>query len=216
MNIEAYKKQFKEDDSVGWASIDARLEQLYEKQQPKHFAPPLHYQLGGEDPLDGISIYKSSAQFPHHHYVSYGFSQLYYNEDSAGGEFSKFGFELSFRLAPFSGDSELPTWPISVMQNLAKYVFKSKKWFEEFHFIPALGPIRLGTDTDITAIAFALDSELGKISTPHGEVAFLQMVGITSSEYASLKLANSTLATQTLIEKLRKDNPYLITDLTRK
>jgi Suppressor of fused protein (SUFU) len=216
MDIQTYKKQFNEGDSVGWDAIDAHLEQLYGTQQPKHFAPPLHYQLGGEDPLDGISIYQSASHSPHHHFVSYGFSELYYDEESAGGEFSKFGFELSFRLAPFSGDSELPTWPVALMQNLAKYVFKSKNWFEEFHFIPALGPIRLETDTEITAIAFALDPELGKITTPHGELAFLQMVGITSAEYAVLKEANSTIETEKLIQKLRVQNPYLITDLTRR
>ncbi|WP_282179860.1 suppressor of fused domain protein [Maribacter stanieri] len=58
------------------------------------------------------------------------------------------------------------------MNNLARYVFKSGKWFEENHILPANGPIRLNTDTKIAGFVFALDPELGTIETPHGEVAF--------------------------------------------
>lgn len=98
MTSEEYKKLFSEDDAVGWLYIDKELEKLYPGQEPKHFAPALHYAIGGEDPLDGISVYESEKQASHFHFVTYGFSELYYNEESAGNEFSKFGFELSFRL----------------------------------------------------------------------------------------------------------------------
>jgi Suppressor of fused protein (SUFU) len=216
MDLADYKKQFTEDDSVGWMSIDTALEKIYAAQEPKHFAPPLHYQLGGEDPLDGISIYQSKVQTPHHHFISYGFSELYYDEESAGADFSRWGFELTFRLAPFVDDNDPPTWPIAVMQNLARYVFNNKKWFEEFHFIPMNGPIRLETDTQITAVAFVLDPELGKIDTPHGEVCFLQMVGITQAEYDALKVVNTLEATEQLLEKFKQTNSLLITDISRK
>lgn len=102
------------------------------------------------------------------------------------------------------------------MQNLARYVFSSKKWFEEFHFIPANGPIRLNTDTDITAIAFVSDPELGTIDTPNGAVYFLQMVGLTSAEYDQLQQEGTTTATAKLLEQLKQKNPLLITDLNRK
>jgi Suppressor of fused protein (SUFU) len=215
LNLDDYKKQFSEDDSVGWMSIDAQCEKIYGAQEPKHFAPPLHYQLGGDDPLDGISIYQSQEQSKHHHFVSYGFSELYYNEESVGEDFSRWGFELTFRLAPFADDADPPTWPITVMQNLARYVFNSKNYFEEFHFIPMNGPIRLETDTQITAVAFVLDPQLGKIDTPHGEVCFLQMVGITQAEHDALKEVNTLEVTAQLLEKLKQKNPLLITDLTR-
>lgn len=216
MTQEAYKQQFSEKDAVGWLSIDQEFERLYPGQEPQHFAPAISYMLGGEFPLDGISIYQSSKQTDHHHFVSYGFSELYYDEEKAGGEFSKWGFELTFRLKPFEADQGNPGWVTSLMQNLAKYVFSKGKWFEEFHFIPANGPIRLETDTDITAIAFVLDPEIGKIQTPHGEVSFLQMVGITSAEYDSLLKNSKTTETARLIDILKEDNPLLITDLNRK
>lgn len=214
MNKENYQKQFTEDDAVGWLSIDAELNKVYPNQEPQHFGTLIKYMLGGEDPLDGISVYESNIQEPHYHIVSYGFSELYYDDEKAGGEFSKFGFELTFRLKK-EGNEDFH-WAMNLMQNLAKYVFNSGKWFEEFHFIPANGPIKLESDTDITALAFVLDPQLGKIDTPHGEVSFLQMVGLTTSEYEELKQNPKLSETEKLTDKLKATNPLLITDLNRK
>ncbi|RYF25528.1 MAG: suppressor of fused domain protein [Flavobacteriales bacterium] len=214
MTKEDYKKQFTEDDAVGWLSIDAELDKIYPNQEPQHFGTLIKYMLGGEDPLDGMSVYENNTQEPHLHFVSYGFSELYYDEEKAGGEFSKFGFELTFRLK--KEDNEDFHWAMNLMQNLAKYVFQSGKWFEEFHFIPANGPIKLESDTDITALAFVEDPQLGKINTPHGEVTFLQMVGLTTAEYDQLKENPKTHETEKLIVKLKENNPLLITDLGRK
>jgi len=218
MNPEIYKQRFTTEDTPGWQAIDDRLEKIYGSMEARHYPPlcGIHYVAGGTDPIDGASIYDSSHQTFHRHMVSYGMSELYYNEEKAGGEFSKWGFEFTFRLAPFKDDEHDPIWAINVMNNLARYVFSSGKWFEENHFIPANGPIRLNTETEITGFVFALDPELGKIDTPHGEVSFLQLVGITNAEVEDLKKNPTIGAVQELIEKLKKDNPLLITDLTRK
>ncbi|WP_294308264.1 suppressor of fused domain protein [uncultured Chryseobacterium sp.] len=215
MNTEEYRKQFSEDDAVGWECIDKELEKIYPGQEPLHFAPPLQYVAGGNDPLDGISVYRSAKQEKHFHFVTYGFSELYYNEKSIGGEFSKFGFELTFRLKMEHEDDNIH-WVCNLLQNLARYVFQSGKWFEEYHLIPANGPIRIGYNTDITALSFTLDPELGKIDTPHGEVSFLQLVGLTTNEFKQLEQNPAPTETEKVIEKLRKDNALLITDLDRK
>ena len=215
MNTEEYRKQFTEDDAVGWECIDKELEKIYPEQEPLHFAPPLHYVAGGNDPLDGISVYQSEKQEKHFHFVTYGFSELYYSEKSAGGEFSKFGFELTFRLKMEQEDDNIH-WVCNLLQNLARYVFQSGKWFEEYHLIPANGPIRVGYDTDITALSFALDPELGKIDTPHGEVSFLQIVGLTTNEFKQLEQNPAPSETEKVIDNLRQDNGLLITDLQRR
>jgi len=217
MDKETYKKNFTEEDAVGWLSIDNSLEKIYGKTEPKHYGPlcGIHYSVGGSDPIDGASIYEATNQEPHKHMISYGMSELYYNEDKTDEEFSRWGFEFTFRLKPFNEDKDEPIWAIQVMNNLARYVFKSGKWFEENHFIPANGPIRLNTDTKITGFVFALDPELGTIETPHGEVAFLQLVGITESEVERLKTNPTTTEVEKLINELKKDNPLLITDLGR-
>lgn len=218
MTKKEYKELFEEDDAVGWLAIDKKIDEIYPDQKPRHYAPPLHYILGGQDPIDGTSIYDSDKQMFHRHFVSYGMSELYYNEDAAGGEFSKWGFEFTFRLKPFDEDDEDPVWVIEVMNNLARYVYESERWFEEYHFVPANGPIRTETknEVDIVGLVFVLDPELGKIETPHGEVSFLQMVGITSKELERLKNNPTTDEVKQLVDEMRKDNPLLITDLTRK
>lgn len=217
MDKETYIKTFTTEDSVGWQSIDTALQKIYGKTE-RHYGPlcGLHYVAGGTDPIDGASIYDSNNQEFHRHIISYGMSELYYDEEAAGGAFSKWGFEFTFRLKPFEDDKTDPTWAIQIMNNLARYVFNTRKWFEENHFVPANGPIRLNTDTEITGFVFTLDPELGKIQTPHGEVSFLQLVGITESEVQRLKENPSTIEVEKLINELKKDNPLLITDLNRK
>jgi len=215
MRKEEYQRKFKEDEAVGWLSIDELTEKLYPNQKPKHYGTLLKYSLGGEDPLDGISIYKSKKQNDHYHFVSYGMSNLYYDLENCEEEFSGWGFEFTFRLLPFNEDNGEPKWVISLMQNLAKYVFNSKKWFEEYHCISLNGPIKLNTKTNITAIAFVEDPEMRTMSTPNGNVQFLQIVGITTEEYMQLKQNPKAAETKMLLDRLKRGNPLLITDLER-
>ncbi len=218
MTKKEYKDQYDEEDAVGWLAIDKKVREIYATQEPRIYTPPLHYILGGQDPIDGTSIYDSDKQEFHRHFISYGMSELYYNEDAVGNEFSKWGFEFTFRLKPFEEDDNDPVWVIEVMNNLARYVYESQHWFEEYHFVPANGPIRTETkkNIDIVGLVFAPDPELGKIDTPHGEVSFLQMVGITSKELEYLKKNPTTDAVKKLVDEMRKSNPLLITDLLRK
>ncbi len=218
MTLKEYKEAYEEEDSVGWLAIDEQVDKIYHNVEPRHYAPPLHFALGGKDPIDGTSIYDSEKQEFHRHLISYGMSELYYNEQAVGGEFSKWGFEFTFRLKPFDEDEDDPLWVIEVMNNLARYVYESQNWFEEYHFIPANGPIRTETKkpVDIVGLIFVTDPELGKIKTPHGEVTFLQMVGITSKELERLKANPKIEEVKKLADEMRKTNPLLITDLTRK
>lgn len=219
MTQKEYKNLFDEDDAVGWLEIDKVVEGIYGDQKPRHYAPPVHYMVGGEDPLDGVSIYDSQKDMFHRHLVSYGMSELYYNEEAAGGEFSKWGFEFTFRLKPFDEDGDDPTWVVNLMNNLARYVIKSGKWFEEYHVIPANGPIRLNStaEINIVGVAFVSDPELGKIQTPHGEVSFLQMVGLTANEMNRITSASSAYdEVKKVLDEMKTTNPLMITDLLRR
>lgn len=219
MTQKEYKNIFDEEDAVGWLEIDKVVEGIYGDQKPRHYAPPLHYMVGGEDPLDGVSIYDSQKDMFHRHLVSYGMSELYYNEEAAGGEFSKWGFEFTFRLKPFDEDGDDPTWVVNLMNNLARYVIKSGKWFEEYHVIPANGPIRLNStaEINIVGVAFVSDPELGKIQTPHGEVSFLQMVGLTANEMNRITSASSAYdEVKKVLDEMKTTNPLMITDLLRR
>lgn len=221
MTKNKYLKKFAEDDAVGWDCITNTLENLYDDQQERHYATLLKYALGGEDPIDGFSIYDQEQQTFHRHIISYGMSELYFNPEKAGGEHSKWGFEFTFRIAPFLEDAEYndtehePMWAINVMQNLARYVFDSGNYFDAYHFIPCNGTMRSDTETKIVGIAFVPDPQLGKIDTPHGDVIFLQMVGLTQEELDWVWQDPKTSRAKELVDKMREDNPLLITDLKR-
>lgn len=223
MTPEEYRRQFSEDDAVGWDCLDRHLQNVYATQEPRHYAPALRWALGGDNPLDGCSIYDChEGGALHRHIVSYGMSALYYDADSAGGEYSGWGFEFSMRVLPFDGDPDTgahahePHWVMAVMKNLARYVCDSGNWFEPYHFIPANGPVRLETDTLITALALVPDPALGTLDTPHGRVTYLQLVGLTDAEYQWLREDPTTTRTETLIARMREKNPWLVTDLGRR
>ena len=105
------------------------------------------------------------------------------------------------------------------MNNLARYVIKSGKWFEEYHVIPANGPIRMNStaEINIVGVAFVSDPELGKVQTPHGEVSFLQMVGLTANEMNRITLASSAYdEVKKVLDEIKTTNPLMITDLLRR
>lgn len=214
MNLKEYKKKYTKDDAPGWLAIDKAIEALYPGQEPKHWAATPHYAVGGKDPIDGISFYEALRDGElYYHFVTYGFSNLYYDEELVGNDYSKFGFELTFRLKPYHLDKDGPTWVFHLIQNIARYVFKSGNWFEPYHYMPTNGQIRLDSDTSLTGIAFLLDPELGVIDTPHGEVQFLQMFGINDEEFNQLK--SEKYDASSLIKIHAENNPLLITDLER-
>lgn len=216
MNIRQYRELYAESNAVpGWDAIDSRLKEVYGSQEPRHWGTVLKAMLGGPDPIDGISAYESQAGGINHlHFCTYGYSELYYNEEAVGKDFSGFGFEMTFRLASPLPPKEEPVWVWNLLQNLARYVFESGKCFEKYHWIPANGPIRLEYNTDIVGLAFALDPELPPIESPHGTVEFIQAFGITSTELASLKTKSRSC--QQIIEEQRRLNPMLVTDLARR
>lgn len=202
--------QIVEDLSPGWNAIDEQMRRLYGNQEPRHFATIIPAMLGGEDPIDGISAYRTAGPNPHWHFVTYGFSELHSKEwdDPA---VSGFGFELTFRLQPIDGENP-PLWALSFLQNLGRYVFKTGNAFEPGHHMNLNGPIALGTSTDIRAVVFLRDPDLGTIETPHGSLTFLQIVGITLDELEAIKRWNS----ESFLDLLSRSIPSLVTSLDRK
>ncbi|HEY1174294.1 MAG TPA: suppressor of fused domain protein [Verrucomicrobiae bacterium] len=217
MTLEEYRRTYTADDAApGWDAIDARLRPIYPGIEPQHWGTVIKHMLGGPDPIDGVSVYPcAQVSGKHHHYVTYGFSSLYYDEEAVGGDFSKYGFELTFRLKPEADEGDVPpVWVVNLIQNIARYVFKTGKCFDDFHWIPANGPIRAESETEITGLIFVTDPVLGVIATPHGEVKFLQMVGVTDAEINAIK--NKQLDAAALIQRLAEDDTLLVTDLERR
>ncbi|WNS42872.1 suppressor of fused domain protein [Paenibacillus sp. MMS20-IR301] len=197
-------------EASGWDAIEEQMKRLYGEQEPKHYGTLVPYILGGKDPLNGISAYKAELPYPHWHFVTFGFSELYAKE-STDPEYSGYGFELTFRLSRTADEQEPPAWALNLLQNMARYVFSSGNFFASGHHLDANGPICLGADSKLTALAFTDDPELPAIDTPNGHVEFLQMAGITADELEAMTIWNTNAFLQAASDVL----PYYITDLTR-
>jgi hypothetical protein len=217
MDHAEYKRRYagRDDAAPGWDAIDLRLSEVYGIQEPKHWGTVIKHMLGGPDPIDGISAFQcADGGIEHLHFVTYGYTSLYYDEEAVGGEFSSFGFEMTFRLASELPPAEDPIWVCNLLQNLARYVFESGKWFEQYDWIPANGPIRADYVTDIVGLAFLNDPTLQPVDSPHGRVEFIQAFGLTQNELDSFK--NTKQTAEGVIELHRKTNPMLVTDLARR
>ena len=163
---------------------------------------------GGPDPLDGISA--DPGEGPRHwHYVTYGLSELY-GKTSGDADVSGWGIELTFRLARTEGDAA-PTWPWSLLQNLARYVFESGNVLSPGDHTDLNGPIALKEDTAIRAALFVMDPKLDPIDTPNGRISFVQVIGVTIDEYE----AAVEWDTNWMVEILGERNPLLVTDVRR-
>ncbi|MDH5618158.1 MAG: suppressor of fused domain protein [Gammaproteobacteria bacterium] len=156
MNLDDYKRKYEGKDATpGWDAIDSRLIEIYRGQEPKHWGTLIKHMLGGPDPIDGISAYECfDGGYEHLHFCTYGYASLYYDEEAAGGDFSRFGFEMTYRLATRLPPEEEPIWVCNLLQNIARYVFESGKWFEPYHWIPANGPIRADYETGIVSVYY--------------------------------------------------------------
>jgi suppressor of fused len=197
-----------DDAAPGWDAIDAALARIYPGVEPQHYGTLIKWRLGGPDPLDGISVY---AREDHWHIVTYGLSELYGKESDDPTE-SGWGFELTFRPTRRPDETDHPMWALNFLQNIARYVFSSGNPFGPGHHMNLNGPISLAApETAIRAITFADDPELGVISTVHGQLRFLQVVGLTLEEYAVIERWD----VQQLLAAMAPHLPLLVTDLAR-
>jgi hypothetical protein len=195
-------------DAPGWEAINRALQPLYPDVEPLHWATLIKWRLGGPDPLDGVSVYERDD---HWHYVSYGMSELYEKESDIA-EISGWGFEFTLRVARHPGE-DAPIWAANLLQNLGRYVFSTGNNFAAGHHMTLNGPIDLEDEnTLIRNIAFCIDPELGRVDTPHGELTFLQVVGLTNAEYEAAQAWN----TEKLLDTLREHLPLLVTDPARR
>lgn len=85
-------------NSSGWDAIEAEFLRVYPGQtEPKHYGTLIKWWLGGNDPLDGISIYDGGDYW---HFVTFGLSDLY-EKETEDPEWSGYGFELTLKLKKY-------------------------------------------------------------------------------------------------------------------
>lgn len=178
MNEDNNKKNI---EHIGWDDIDKACNALYPNQEPLHYAPIIKYNVGGPDPLDGISVYDAGNYY---HFITYGFSEIYKKENE-NNEISGFGFELTYKLKKYDwiNEDEIKN-ACAILQEMARYVFKTKKTFKpyEYAYTGQTDGIDCNRKSSIIAFAFVEDKLLKNIDTINGNLQFVEMVGIKNDE----------------------------------
>ncbi|MBE5960356.1 MAG: suppressor of fused domain protein [Lachnospiraceae bacterium] len=207
----AYAKEH-EDWAPGWDAIEESFAKVYPLQEAKHFGIDLEARayLGGDEYLDGYSVYTSKDGYQH--IVTFGMSELYVDEECFGGEFSKWGYEMTMKLK--EEDVESCVWAMNMMGRFARYTFQNESWLEAGQFIMGSGePIDGEDESTIVALMVVPDTEVEGRDTVNGRLDFLQFVGITKEEFEAV--SNNPDLGDILVERMKADNPKLVTDMTR-
>ena len=214
MTKEEYIKRMNEEDDwvPGWDAIEEEFERLYPGQKPNHFGTNMHSRaiFGGDQYLDGYSVYENPNGY--YHIVTFGMSELYTDVDSFGGEYSRWGYEMTIKLKEEKVEDCM--WALDMLSNLARYTYKSERYFDPEQFVQGNGEsLHVGTESLITALITVDDTTAKAQDTVHGKLGFIQFVGITQAELEAIKEDRSILTK--LIELMKQDNPELITDMKR-
>lgn len=196
-------------ETSGWDAITQAMLALYPDQtDPIHYAPVLSYRMGGNDPLDGISIYDGGSYY---HFVTYGFSELY-EKESQHAAYSGLGFELTLKLKKDGirkRDKEYKNI-CGILQTLARMSFEDGDIFSPEEYIYTGQTIGIDADGSSQITGFlTMEDALSTMDTPNGKVQFVQLVGATDAELKALVDGNTTVSA--LLEKL----PDGLTDYTR-
>lgn len=196
-------------ETSGWDAITQAMLALYPGQtDPIHYAPVLSYRMGGNDPLDGISIYDGGSYY---HFVTYGFSELY-EKESQHAAYSGLGFELTLKLKKDGirkRDKEYKNI-CGILQTLARMSFEDGDIFSPEEYIYTGQTIGIDADGSSQITGFlTMEDALSTMDTPNGKVQFVQLVGATDAELKALVDGNTTVSA--LLEKL----PDGLTDYTR-
>lgn len=194
----------------GWEAIDEVFGTLYPGQKPAHYASASRARFGGSSWLDGVSVYRSPKGYCH--LVTYGLSELYAEPAAFGGEWSRWGYEMTFKLRAREPADCL--WAVNMLDNLARYTCTTRSFFEPWQYIAGGGPICQGSSTALTSLITVPDTEARGRDTLFGRLEFIQLVGITQAEFDAI--GGSTENLRALARRLRELSPDWVTDLDRK
>ncbi len=193
-----------EDQFLGWDAITKECNRVYPDQEnPKHYGTIIRWRLGGNDPLDGISVYEGKDYWD---FVTYGLSELY-GKESKNPEISGYGMEFTFKLKKDNyEDTEAEIMGIcGILQMIARLTFTKGEIFNPYEYLYS-GQTE-GIDTkmrsNITGFITIPDPEFQEIDTPNGKLHFVELIGVTNDELQAIM--NKQLTVKELYQKLGSD-----------
>lgn len=215
MTKEEFLKRLEEDEefSPGWQAIDDVFDNLYPGQKPAHFGTNMVNRaiFGGDEFLDGFSFYTSEKGYKH--LVTYGMTVLYGDEEAFGGEWNGWGYEMTMKLK--ADNVEDCKWTVSLLSNLARYTYKTNNFFQPNQYVKCKNILaQLGVESDIMAFLLVEDTEARATESVYGKTEFIQLVGITESEFEAV--LNDLDNIKVIIQRMKEDgNVDLVTDMRR-
>lgn len=197
-------------EAPGWDAITKAFEEIYPGQtNPKHYGTLISWRFGGNDPLDGISVYEGEGYY---HFVTYGLSELY-EKESENKEISGYGMEFTFKLKKDKYEDEEGEIRCicGILQQLARFTFNNGEIFKPYEYLYTgqTAGIDVAMKSNITGFITVPENKVEEIDTSNGKVTFVEFIGVTDSELN--KIMNKEITVKELYQKLGTD----ITDYNR-
>lgn len=213
-NNTVVKNETDDVSAPGWDAITAECDKAYPNQpNPKHYHSSVPWVLGGNDPLQGISVYDGGSYW---HFVTYGLSELY-EKESEIKEISGYGMEFTLKLQKgVYGNEENEENEIrcvcGILNSIARLTFTKGKLFSTYEYLYTgqTDGVDCNRKSNITGFITVPDDKFHEIETPNGKVCFVEFIGATDSELKAIR--NKEISVAELFEKLGGD----ITNYNRK
>ena len=196
---------------TGWDAITNACEKVYPTQKdPKHYGTLVSWDLGGNDPLKGISVYDGGDYW---HFVTYGLSELF-EKKSKMKDISGYGMEFTLKLKKdkYQNEENEIRGICGILQAIARITFTSGEIFkeDEYLYTGQTEGIDCNRKSNITGFITIPDDKLQKIDTPNGKVSFVEFVGVTDSELKAIRSG------KTWVKELYKKIGSDVTNYNRK
>lgn len=211
MNKDENKDDLEEINCSGWDAITNECDKVYPNQEnPKHYGTLIRWSLGGNDPLDGISVYDAGTYW---HFVTYGLSELY-EKETDDLEYSGYGMEFTFKLKKDNYENEESEIRCicNILQSIARITFNKGELFNPYEYIYTGQKVGIDSkqQSNITGFITIPDDKFRTLNTPNGKLEFVEFIGVTKEEIEAVK--NKEITVKDLYEKLGSN----ITDYNRK
>ena len=194
VQIQKEKQEMIEDgkEALGWQAIEEEFLRVYPDQvNPRHYGTLVKWIFGGNDPLDGISIYDGGTYW---HFISFGLTEIY-EKESDDKEVSGYGYELTFKLKKEAYENEEVELKniCGILQSIARLVFNNGEIFcpDEFIYTGQTTGIDAFQKSNITGFITIKDPTVESIDTPNGKVDFLELIGLTDAELKTLSSSDT-------------------------
>ena len=197
-------------NASGWDAITNECERVYPNQKnPKYYGTLINWMFGGNDPLEGISIYDGGDYW---HFVTYGLSELY-EKETENKDISGYGMEFTFKLKKdnYKNEEAEIKCICGILQSIARITFTKGEIFNVFENLYTGQTTGIDSEqkSNITGFITVPDDKFKEIDTPNGKVFFVEFIGVTDNELKAIR--NKEISVKELYEKLGTD----VTDYNR-